>query len=242
MSGVASQRIANEVGPWDFVTRGPEHRPSSAAPVGQLEAIGLTRRLTPHETLFFDQDDAETVYRLISGTVAGYKMTLDGRRQIVAFFFPGDLVGLSLGGAYAYAAEAIDDVTVCAIPRARLHQLATRSPALEKSLLAQFDRSFAAAQERLLLLGRKTAKERLATFLVECAERLAIPIDGSDGCERVPLAMSQADIGDYLGLASETVSRALADLKRDGSIEIMRPFDGVVITDWDRLEGAVDEG
>ena len=207
---------------------------------GQLDAIGVIRHLAPRESLALEGDAADRIHRVLSGTIAGYKATADGRRQIVAFFFPGDVVGLTAGGCYAYGAEAVDRSSVCSVPHTRLRQLAEKAPALRNELLAAMSRETAAAQERLLWLGRKTAGERLACFLLECAGRSGRT--GEDGRQFVPLPMSQPEIGDYLGLASETVSRALAELARDGAIEIMRPFAGVVIRDRRRLEQASDEG
>ena len=206
----------------------------------RLDAIGVIKHLAPHESLVLEGDAADRFHRVLSGTIAGYKAAADGRRQIVAFFFPGDLVGLTVGEHYAYGAEAVDRASVCSVPRARMRELSRQSPALREDLLVAFDRETAAAQERLMWLGRKTARERLACFLLECAHRSGA--QEQDGSQTVPLPMSQLEIGDYLGLASETVSRALAQLARDGAIEILRPFAGVVIRDRRRLEATTDEG
>ena len=206
----------------------------------RLDAIGVIRHLAPHESLLLEGDPADRFHRVLSGTVAGYKATADGRRQIVGFFFSGDLVGLTVGESYAYGAEAIERASVCSVPRARARELSQQAPALHENLLAALDREIAAAQERLMWLGRKTARERLACFLLECAERIGKP--EKDGRQVVPLPMSQLEIGDYLGLASETVSRTLAELARDGAVAIMRPFKGVVIRNRRHLERVVDEG
>ena len=206
----------------------------------RLDAIGVIRHLAPHESLALEGDCADRFHRVLSGTIAGYKATADGRRQIVAFFFPGDLVGLTVGDHYAYGAEAIGRASVCSIRHTSMRELSRETPALREELLVALDREVAAAQERLMWLGRKTARERLACFLVECADRNNSL--GKDGRKAVPLPMSQLEIGDHLGLASETVSRALAQLARDGAIEILRPFSGVVIRDRGRLEAAMDEG
>lgn len=206
----------------------------------RLDAIGVIRHLAPHESLVFEGDSADRFHRVLGGTVAGYKATADGRRQIIAFFFPGDLVGLTVGEHYAYGAEALDRASVCSVPRTRMREVSEQSPTLHDDLLVALDREVAATQERLLWLGRKTARERIACFLLECAERCGAP--ENDGRQTVPLPMSQLEIGDYLGLASETVSRALAQLARDDVIDVLRPFSGVVIRDRRRLEAATDEG
>lgn len=206
----------------------------------RLDAIGVIRHLAHRESLILEGDSADSFHRVLSGTIAGYKATSDGRRQIIGFFFPGDLVGLTVGKHYAYGAEALERAGVCSVPRTRMGELSRQSSALREDLLVALDREIAAAQERLLWLGRKTARERLACFLLECADRTGEP--GTGGWQTIPLPMSQLEIGDYLGLASETVSRALAQLARDGVIEILRPFSGVVIRDRRRLEAAADEG
>ena len=206
----------------------------------RLDAIGVIKHLAPHESLVLEGDSADRFHRVLSGTIAGYKATTDGRRQIIAFFFPGDLVGLTVGETYAYGAEALDRASVCSIPRTRMGELSRQSPTLHEDLLVALDREVAATQERLLWLGRKTARERIACFLLECAQRCGAP--ENDGSQTVPLPMSQLEIGDYLGLASETVSRVLAQLARDGVIDVLRPFSGVVVRDRRRLEAAMDEG
>ena len=206
----------------------------------RLDGIGVIKHLVPHESLALEGDRADRLHRVLSGTIAGYKATADGRRQILTFFFPGDLVGLTVGERYAYSADAVDHTSVRSFPHARLKELAAQTPALRESLLDALHRELLAAQERLLWLGRKTARERLAGFLLECDGRIGL--HDKDGRRIVPLPMSQLEIGDYLGLASETVSRTLAELVRDGTIEIVRPFAGIVIRDRRCLERAADEG
>jgi len=211
-----------------------------ASAFDRLDTIGVIKHLAPHESLALEGDAADRLHRVLSGTIAGYKATADGRRQILAFFFPGDLVGLTVSERYGYGAEAVDHASVRSVPHARLRELAAQTPALQESLLAALRREVSAAQERLLWLGRKTARERLAGFLLECDGRTGLR--DRDGRRTVPLPMSQLEIGDYLGLASETVSRTLAELVRDGAIDIVRPFAGVVIRDVRLLERAADEG
>ena len=206
----------------------------------RLDGIGVIRHLVPHESLALEGDSADRFHRVLNGTIAGYKATADGRRQIIAFFFPGDLVGLTVGARYPYSAEAVDRASIRSVPQARLRELAASAPALRESLLDVLHRELSAAQERLMWLGRKTARERLAGFLLECEGRIGKC--NRDGQHTVPLPMSQLEIGDYLGLASETVSRTLAELVRDDAIEIVRPFAGVIIRNHRYLERAADEG
>ncbi len=216
-------------------------RENAPAGLGILDAIGVIRHLTPHESLAVEGDAADRFHLVMSGVVAAYKATADGRRQIIAFHFPGDPVCLSTAGTvYDHSAEAVGHVTVCSVSRTRVREYTKQVPSLRHGLLDAVRREMAAAHERLLWLGRKTARERLACFLLECASRVGEP--QGNGHQVVPLPMNQQEIGDYLGLASETVSRTLTELGRDGTIEVLRPFSGVVIRDVQRLEATTDEG
>ena len=206
---------------------------------GRLEAIGVIRHLSPRESLVFEGDAADCFHRVLRGTIATYKATADGRRQIIAFFYPGDLVGFTAGERFAYGAEAIDRSSVCSVPRAKLGILGDEEPALREGLLSALRREVEAAHERQLWLGRKTARERLACFLLECAGRTGQA--GPDGGLTVPLPMSQLEVADYLGLAPETVSRTLAQLARAGAIEVVPPFAGVVVRDRHAIETAAGE-
>ena len=218
----------------------PANAGEPSAGLDRLDGIGAIRHLAPHESLALEGDSARRFHRVLSGTIAAYKATADGRRQIVSFFFPGDLVGLTVGERYPYSAEAVDRASVRSVPHTRLRELAADAPALREDLLDALRREVSDAQERLLWLGRKTARERLAGFILECDGRIGQRDRG--GRRLVPLPMSQLEIGDYLGLASETVSRALAEFVRDGAIDIVRPFSGLVIRDLSCLERAADEG
>ena len=222
-------------------TDAPAGRKRPNGGLGLLDAMGVIKHLAPHELLSHEGDSADYFYRVLSGTFADYKAVADGRRQIVAFYFPGDPAGLSTDGErYAYSIEAVDRASVCSVPRHRVRELTRQTPAFRDSILSAVRREMVAAQERLLWLRRKTARERLACFLLECDRRIGRK--GKDQQRIVPLPMSQQEIGDYLGLASETVSRTLAELAQDGTIEILRPFAGVVVRDRLRLETTTDEG
>ena len=101
----------------------------------RLDGIGVIRNLAPRESLALEGDATDRFHRVLTGTIAAYKATADGRRQIVAFFFPGDLVGLTAGERYGYSAEAVDRVSVRSVPHARLRELTEDTPALRESLL-----------------------------------------------------------------------------------------------------------
>ena len=129
--------------------------------------------------------------------------------------FPGDLLGLTVSGEYAYAADAISDTSLCRFDRARLTEVADRFPALEHRMLDLASNELVQAQEHLLVLGRKTATERVATILFRLLERIGRQ---SDGGGVVDLPMSRQDIGDYAGLTIETVSRVISKLRNEGAL------------------------
>jgi len=163
--------------------------------------------------IFREGDPAGHLYTVASGAVKLYKSMPDGRRQIVAFALPGDVFGLSAGGSHACAAEALTVSSVC---RFRRRQGAAEDAlALERRLLDVAERELEAAHRHMLLLGRQTARERVATFLVSMWRRQAVAGDVS---RRVPLPMGRADIADHLGLTIETVSRTFSALRREGLI------------------------
>jgi CRP/FNR family transcriptional regulator len=166
-----------------------------------------------------------------------YKLLPDGRRQIVGFLLPGDLVGLSAGDAYAHSAEAITPVEVCRFSRRRLDGLLDEFPAMHRRLLGIAASELGAAQAQMVLLGRKTARERIASFLLTLERRAAAV---GLATEPLHLAMTRTDIGDYLGLTIETVSRTFSQLKAEGAIALPRPGE-VRFLDRRRLAEAAGE-
>jgi CRP/FNR family transcriptional regulator len=180
-----------------------------------LEAMVRRARLAAGQVLFEEGGPADEVFTLTEGVLRLYKLLRDGRRQITGFLIPGDYLGLAFAGTYAYGAEAVTDVALCRFPRRAFLRLLDEVPALERELLSRAGNELALAQEQMLLLGRKTARERLASFLVGFAERR-----GVEAGRPVALPMSRADLGDYLGLTMETVSRAFTNLCDAGLIAL----------------------
>ncbi len=160
---------------------------------------------------------AEHFYNVTHGTVRLYKLLPDGRRQITGFAGPGHFLGLAVSTCYAFDAEAIDDVTLCRFSRPRLHSILSDLPSLERRLLEVAASELVLAQEQMLLLGRKTARERLASFLMHMLPEGCVA--GSDQT-RLHLPMPRADIADYIGLTVETVSRSFSWLKSERLIAI----------------------
>jgi CRP/FNR family transcriptional regulator, anaerobic regulatory protein len=203
----------------------------------EIQAIMKTRRVAAGAHVINEGDDAVSVFNVASGSVKLYKLLSDGRCQITGFLLPGDFCGIATDGTYAYSAEALEPSEICSMPRHKLDAVFSRHPELERRLLAIVSHELSVAQDQMLLLGRKTATERLAAFLLRQSarsERIGWPADP------VQLPMSRADIADYLGLTIETVSRTFTKLKEASAIRL--PTKNVVeLADRERLE-AIAEG
>ena len=153
-------------------------------------------------------------YKVMSGAVRTHKLLSDGRRQIGAFHFAGDLFGFEAGDVHRFTAEAVTGATVLVFKRRTLERLAARDLDVARWLWALTARNLDHAQEHMMLLGRKTATERVATFLLEMDE--CMQPAGS-----ITLPMSRRDIADYLGLTLETVSRTMSQLQNEGAVELL---------------------
>ena len=161
------------------------------------------------EEIYGEDEPAEYVYQIIHGAVRTYKLLSDGRRQIGTFHLPGDIFGLELGNNHRLAAEAIIDTTVRLVKRSSLEQAAGVDVRVARKLWSMTAGELRHAEDHMLLLGRKSAMERVANFLLEMDRRLAV-------AGMMALPMCRRDIGDYLGLTLETVSRALSQLHSQG--------------------------
>lgn len=192
------------------------------AELPHFSALSVRQRIEPRRFLFHEGDPSRHVYSIVSGTVCLSKALFDGRRQITGFLFDGDFIGLAHGEACVYTAEALTPVEVCRFPRERFERYLAEHPHVERRLLQIASTELAAAQDQMLLLGRKTAVERVASFLLRLSQRAEAR--GRPGSP-VALPMTRAEIGDYLGLTLETVSRTLTQLRREGAIEL----DGVSV-------------
>jgi len=165
------------------------------------------------EEIYGEDEPSDYVYQVISGAVRTYKLLSDGRRQIGAFHLKGDVFGLESGSVHRLTAEAIVDTTVRLVKRRSLEAAADTSVQVARNLWTMTARDLRHAEDHMLLLGRKTAMERVADFLLEMDRRLA-------DVAICALPMSRRDIGDYLGLTLETVSRALSQLNDEGVLEL----------------------
>lgn len=184
----------------------------------RLRRIGNHFRLSSGQPLFHEGDSATRVFTLTRGSLKLYKLLPDGRRQVTGFMQPGDFLGISVDDEYAFTAEALEQSQLCAFPRSRFDDFTDDSAELERELYRLAAHELAAAQQQMVLLGRKTAAERVASFFLVLAER-AERRSGRD-VRFIELPMSRSDIADYLGLTKETVSRVLALLKRKRLIRL----------------------
>ncbi|WP_298225345.1 Crp/Fnr family transcriptional regulator [Acidocella sp.] len=180
--------------------------------------------IPPGKLLMEEGGPAQHYFNVNSGMVRLFKALPDGRRQIIGFAGPGHFIGLALTEVNVVSAEAMEPVQVCRFSRAGLSAMAADYPALERKLLDIAVHELALGQQQMLLLGRKTALERTASFLLSWAQRQEPCGDG--GLPRpnakLILPLARADLADYLGLTIETVSRSLGHLKKDGLIEITK--------------------
>jgi CRP/FNR family nitrogen fixation transcriptional regulator len=182
-----------------------------------LEQFGTTVSVEREQEIHGQGEQARFCHRILSGCVRMVKLMEDGRRQVGEFLMAGDLFGFDELETHDFAAEAVSDVVLRRYPRRMVEALAESNVALARRLRDLTSVSLRTAHTRLVLLGRKTASERIATFLLEMEERLP-----QVRAYRLELPMSRTDMADHLGLTIETVCRVLAHIRRDGTIAIQR--------------------
>jgi CRP/FNR family nitrogen fixation transcriptional regulator len=180
---------------------------------GIFEMQGALMKVDRNVEIYGEEEPAEYLYQVVTGAVRTYKVLQDGRRQIGAFHLLGDVFGLEAGEEHSFSAEAVTDCTLRVARRTTIVAMAARDSDLANDLWQRTAEAFRRAQDHMLLLGRKNAEERVATFLLKMAART------SNG-QTIELPMSRQDIADYLGLTIETVSRTLTLLENRAAIEL----------------------
>jgi CRP-like cAMP-binding protein len=178
---------------------------------GSLELAGARMSFAKDAEIFGENEPADYVYKVLSGSVRVYKILQDGRRQIEAFYFPGDVFGLELGDHHEASAEAVSSAAIAVVRRSALLAAAAKDADISNRLWTHTARELEQARRHAMLLV-KTAQERVASFLIAISNRLS--------GEAVELPMSRQDIADYLGLTIETVSRTLTHFQQNSAIEL----------------------
>lgn len=185
--------------------------------VQKLSRIMNTMELSAGDPIVDEGEPCEFVYTLTGGAVRLYKLLADGRRSVTGFLFPGDFLGVSMQDTYGSSAEAITPVTLCRFHRAELKRLLSEIPTLERRLFNRATEELYLMQEQIVLLGRKTAAERVASFLRGLSQR---QVKRHLPANPVTVPMTRTDIADYLGLTTETVSRTITQFKTKGLISV----------------------
>jgi CRP/FNR family transcriptional regulator, nitrogen fixation regulation protein len=211
-----------------FASLGGDRAPAETGmPLPRLQFSEF--RYERDEQIFGENEPADYVYQVTLGAVRSYKLLLDGRRQIGAFHLVGDIFGLENAAVHRFTAEAIVDTKVRLVKRQSLELIAGTDVLVTRDLLNTTATSLQHAEDHMLLLGRKSALERVAAFLLEMDKRLT-----RAGFFALP--MNRRDIADYLGLTLETVSRALRQLNDIGTLEFLNCNQRqIVLLDRERL-------
>jgi CRP/FNR family nitrogen fixation transcriptional regulator len=198
----------------------PEPRPqprSSPTPaaidfIGSMQLTGAPVSFSRNEVIYDENRPADYVYKVVSGSVRVCKVLTDGRRRIEAFYLPGDVFGLEMDDEHHFSAEAITGSTILVVKRSALMSLANSDCDVARRLWTFTARELQRVRDHMLLLSR-TAQERVASFLLDLAKRLA-------AVEEIDVPMSRQDIADYLGLTIETISRTLTQLETQAAIAL----------------------
>jgi CRP/FNR family nitrogen fixation transcriptional regulator len=212
MAPIAGETFATRArAPWPVLEGGKGEGADPVAAI--LHGIGSVVKFKRNTAIFNEGDAARHVYKVIGGAIRTCRVLVDGRRQIAGFYLPGDFFGLEWQGEHGFAAEAIDDAVVVSYPRSQLELAAETQPGVQKLLMSLLSQRLSATQNHVVMLGRQTAQERLAWFLLRLVRR-------TGGNPNLELPMSRLDIADYLGLTIETVSRGISQFKRKNLISV----------------------
>lgn len=195
--------------------------PAAVAARGEIEIAddlrlpGFVMSFSANEEIFGEEEPTDFVYKVVTGAVRTTRFLADGRRQIDGFHLPGDVFGLERGEAHRFSAEAIGACEVALVRRTLVEWAAERDLTAARRLWSLASSNLEHLQDRMLLLSRKNAAERVGAFLLELSVRAR--------SATVELPMSRGDIADYLGLTLETVSRAFSQFARERMIDLPSP-------------------
>ena len=180
--------------------------------------ISSEKKFSNKQVIFLQSDEGKRLYNITEGNVKIYQLLQDGRVQIIGFLYPGDFFGSYKKGKYNYSANAIGDVAVCEFKEDVLNNHMDENPELSRELLNMTTNELILAQDRVKVLGKLTATERVANFISNISKQRA-RIKWQDN--PISLPMSRQDIADYLGLTIATVSREITNLKISSTIKMI---------------------
>lgn len=203
----------------------------AAAVAAELDSIGSIVTYPRDKAVVREGDRTDYVFKVVDGALRSVRLLADGRRCVTNFLLPGDFFGFSHDGHAAHTIETLGDVRLVRYSRAAFEALLDRNPRAVRQFLDMMCGELSAAQDRLVLLGRKSALERLSTFLLAMAEHKSAAVSSEQALD---LPMNRSDIADYLGLTVETVSRFLTQLRSRGIIDV-RSANQIVLLDRARL-------
>ena len=204
----------------------------------RLDQTSQHVQIQPGQAIIFEGEPAANIYGLHMGMACVFKLMADGRRQVTGFLYPGDFMGVTfnMDQVYGYSAEALTPCSLRSWPRAVLERLFDETPGMRRLFLREMADELTEAQDRMLMLGRRSIEERVAVFLLTMARRQA----KATGLrvEVVEIPMRWVDIADYLGSTAETVSRTLSALRDRGIIRTGKRGE-IGILGWAELETIV---
>lgn len=180
--------------------------------------VSFEKKFTDKENIFLQNDPSTHLYNITEGNVKIYQLLDDGRIQIIGFLYPGDFFGTYKNNKYNYSAEAIGNLRVCVFDQRVLDKYMDQNPILAKELLNQTSYELTLAQDRMTVMGRLNAIEKISIFFINISnQRKRIGWQSNP----ISLSMARQDIADYLGLTIETVSREISKLKTSNIIKII---------------------
>ncbi len=219
---------------WDFpASEGCGNDGTGRSPATEPDRAGTVVSCRKGQTLVEEGHRAAYIFKVVSGALRTVRFLPDGRRHVASFHLPGEFIGLADDGLYGHSVEALSDARLVRYTRTSFEATLERDPGAGRRLFDVMRKELAAAQDRLLLLGRKTAAERLATFLLTLIDRKSDSHGAGD--REIELPMNRSDMADYLGLRIETVCRLLTDLKHRHIIDLPS-IHSVVVLRRDLLE------
>ncbi|MEO1161744.1 MAG: Crp/Fnr family transcriptional regulator [Pseudomonadota bacterium] len=200
-----------------------------ASQLAHFSTVTRRRKIAHGETISFEDDEVVDYANIVAGAVKLTKLLSDGRQQIVGLQFAPEFIGKPFSEKVSISVEAATDVEICVFPKAELESMLKQQPDFEHRLLEQTLVQLDDARAWMVTLGRKTAQEKVASFLLLLADHIGKPAHSE-----FMLPLKRADIADFLGLTLETVSRQMTKLRKMGAIDIRKNLD-VTVHDTDRL-------